>query len=87
MATRPTPGLLRLKKSFSKFSVPVTILGQNEPEYWGPGWKWKTFVRAAKASRADLVVFCDAYDSICLESLDSMLSKFATLSAPIIFSY
>jgi hypothetical protein len=79
--------LERLKSSLSKFQMSATPLGANEAEYWGHGWKWKTFIRAAKKSTADVVMHCDAYDCLCLESLDSMLSKFATLAAPIVFSY
>jgi hypothetical protein len=87
VATRTTAGLQRLQTSLLKFGGSLTVLGTNEPEYWGHGWRWKTFIRAAKASLADVVIHCDGYDSICLEPLSSMLAKFATLSHPIVFSY
>jgi hypothetical protein len=87
VATQSTPGLARLQTSLSKFAVPITILGQGEREYWGHGWRWKTFVRAAKASTADIVIHCDAYDSMCLSSLSDLLAKFASLAHPVVFSY
>jgi hypothetical protein len=87
VATQSTPGMARLQTSLSKFGVPITILGQNEPQFWGLGWKWKTFVRATRASSADTVVFCDGYDTVCLDSLSNITAKFATLSHPIVFSY
>jgi hypothetical protein len=87
VATRPTPGLARLQTSLSKFAVPITILGQGEREYWGHGWRWKTFIRAARASTADTVIHCDAYDSMCLDSLTNLLAKFASLAHPVVFSY
>ena len=87
LATRTAPGLARLQASLTKFSVPVTILGQNELGFRGFAWKWKSFIRAAKASSADTVIYCDGYDTICLDSLSSMATKFAGLAHPIIFSY
>ncbi|SRR6266487_3931183 len=87
VATAQTPGLARLQASLSKFGVPITILSENEPQFWGLCWKWKTFIRACKASSADVVIFCDGYDSLCLESLAGMAPKFASLGHPIVFSY
>lgn len=87
VATQTTPGLQRLQRSLSKFGVPITVLGQTEPEFWGSGWRWRTFIRAAKASPADVVIHCDGYDSMCLEPLNGLLTKFVTLSHPIVFSY
>ncbi len=87
VATQPTPGLVRLQASLSKSGTPITILGQTETQFWGFGWKWKSFVRATKASSADTVAFCDGYDTICLDSLQSMSAKFASLAHPIVFSY
>jgi hypothetical protein len=87
VATQPTPGLTRLQSSLSKFNVPITILGQGEREYWGHGWRWKTFIRAARASTADTVIHCDGYDSVCLDSLPNLLAKFASLSHPVVFSF
>jgi hypothetical protein len=86
VATQSTPGLTRLQSSLSKFGVPVTILGQGEREYWGHCWRWKTFIRAARASTADTVIHCDAYDSVCLDSLPNLVTKFASLSHPVVFS-
>ena len=87
VATQSTPGLTRLQLSLSKFAVPITVLGQGEREYWGHGWRWKTFIRAAKTSTADIVIHCDAYDSLCLSSLADLTAKFASLSHPIVFSH
>jgi len=87
VATAQTPGLARLQASLSKLAVPITILGESEPQFWGLGWKWKTFIRACKTSAADTVVFCDGYDSLCLDSLTTMQTKFASLAHPIVFSY
>lgn len=87
VATRPTPGLARLQTSLSKFGVPITLLGQNEREYWGHGWRWKTFIRGAKASSSDTVIHCDGYDSMCLDSLANIVTKFESLAHPIVFSY
>ncbi len=87
VATQATSGLARLQSSLSKFAVPITILGQGEREYLGHGWRWKMFVRAAKASTADIVIHCDAYDSICLDSLSNLLAKFASLAHPLVFSH
>jgi len=87
VATQATPGLTRLHSSLSKFGASITLLGQGEREYWGHGWRWKTLIRAVKTSSADTVVFCDGYDSVCLESLANLLTKFASLSHPIVFSY
>lgn len=87
VVTRATPGLARLRASLDKFGLPITVLGTGEAEYWGHGWKWKTFIRAARASTADLVVHCDAYDSLCLTPLSELQAKFASLSHPIVFSY
>jgi hypothetical protein len=87
VATSTTPGLVRLQRSLSKFGLPITILGADEPEYWGHGWRWKTFIRAAKTSSASTVIHCDGYDSVCLESLTEMMAKFEALGHPIVFSY
>jgi hypothetical protein len=87
VATKESPGLDRLNWSLSKFEVPITRLGQNEAEYWGHGWRWKTFIRAARGSSADIVIHCDAYDCICLSSMPDILGKFASLAHPIVFSY
>ncbi len=87
VATKPTQGLARLQASLTKFGVPVTVLGQSEPQFLGLGWKWKAFVRGAKASSADTVAFCDGYDTICVDSLQDMTAKFASLAHPIVFSY
>jgi hypothetical protein len=73
--------------SLSKFGARVAILGQNEPYFWGMGWKWKTFVRAAAKSQADTVGFCDGYDTLCLDSIPEMQAKFESLAHPIVFSY
>lgn len=87
VATRPTPGLARFKSSLAKFNLTVTALGEGEAEYWGHGWRWKTFIRAVKASTADTVLHCDGYDSVCLSASPEVLTKFASLSHPIVFSY
>ena len=87
VATKVTSGLERLQMSLAKFEVPMTILGQGEAEFWGYGWRWKTFIRALNDSASDTVVHCDAYDTMCLEPLDSLLAKFATFSHPIVFGY
>ncbi len=87
VATRPVPGLARLQRSLSRFRVPITILGESEPDYLGHAWRWKTFIRAVRASEAEIVVHCDAYDTVCLEVLDNLIAKFATLDHPIVFSY
>ena len=87
VATKATPGLERLQTSLAKFGVAITILGQNEPDYWGHGWKWKTFVRATKASTADVAIHCDAYDSVCLGPLADLVTKFTSLAHPLVFSY
>jgi len=87
VATQATEGLTRLQTSLSKFGVPITILGQGEQQFWGLGWKWKTLIRAARASSVDTVLFCDAYDSMCLDSLTSIANKFASLGHKILFSY
>jgi len=87
VVTRPTPGLVRLQSSLSKFSTTINLLGTAEGEYWGHGWRWKTLIRAVKNSAADTVVFCDGYDSVCLDSLANMLVKFTALAHPIVFSY
>ena len=85
IATSSTPGLDRLRKSLSVFEVPVTVLGQGD-YFAGHCWKWKRFIRAARASQAEIVIHCDAYDSICLTTLDQMSSRFESLAHPIIFS-
>src|ERR1044072_3922573 len=87
VATKPDPGLTRLQASLTKFSVPLTVLGQNEAEYWGHCWRWKTVIRAARESSADIVMHCDGYDVMCLDSLSSVESKFASLNHPIVFGY
>lgn len=87
VATKPTPDLLRFKASLAKFSLTVTVLGEGEAEYWGHGWRWKTFIRAVKASNANTVLHCDGYDSLCLSASSEVLTKFASLSRPIVFSY
>lgn len=87
VATRPTPGLARLQASLGKFGFPITILGQGEREYWGHGWRWKMFARAAKASTADIVMHCDGYDSICLSSVANLVTKFSSIGHPMVFSY
>lgn len=86
IATQPKPGLERLRKSLSLFGVPITTLGKDEPGYWGHCWRWKTFIRAVKASRADTVIHCDGYDTVCLGPLTDLLTKFASLGHPIVFS-
>jgi hypothetical protein len=87
VATQVTPGLTRFQASLTKFGTSISVLGASEPEYWGMGWRWKTFIRAAQASAADVVIHCDAYDTLCLERLDSVLAKFASMAQPIVFSY
>src|SRR6266704_18597 len=87
VATHPTPGLARLQKSSARVGVAMTILGEREPEYWGHGWKWKTFIRAAKLSSADTIIHCDGYDSVCLEPLAAILRKFESLRHPVVFSF
>ena len=87
VATQNTSGWQRLQASLSKFNVPVTVLGQNEPEFWGLCWKWKTFVRAARQSSADTVIHCDAYDSVCLQSLSDVIAGYQSFGHPIVFSY
>src|SRR3989442_409587 len=87
LATQATSGLVRLQESLAHFSVPITILGQNEPQYWGHGWRWKRFIGAAKASSADAVIHCDAYDSLCLDSVSNLLAKFQAMAKSIVFSY
>jgi len=42
---------------------------------------------AARSNLADTVIFCDGYDSVCLDSLASMTTKFASLGHAIIFSH
>lgn len=85
IATEPTAGLARLQKSLAAFGVPITLLGQGN-YYAGHCWRWKTFISAARSSQADVVIHCDAYDSICLATLDEMLNRFASLAHPIVFS-
>lgn len=87
VATQSTPGLARLQTSLSKFGVSITKLAEGESQYWGHGWRWKTLIRAVKASSVNTVVFCDGYDSLCLDSVATMQTKFASLGHPIVFSY
>lgn len=87
VATQTRQGLVRLQASLTKFGAPIIILGQNEPQFWGYGWRWKTFITAAKASTADVVIHCDGYDSMCLSPLSDLQTKFASLTHPIVFSY
>lgn len=86
IATQPTAGLARLRTSLSLFGVALTVLGQDEPEYRGHCWRWKTFIRAVKASQADTVIHCDAYDAVCVRPLTALLTEFAFLAHPIVFS-
>jgi hypothetical protein len=68
VATQGTVGLDCLRMSLSRFSVSSTILGQDEAEFWGCGWRWKTFNRAARASQAERVIRCAGCDSMHREA-------------------
>ena len=87
IATRSTPGFVRLLRSVAKFGVHLTILARNEARYFGGAWRWKQFIQGVKASRARIVIHCDAYDTVCLEPLGCLLEKFAGSSHAILFSY
>lgn len=85
IATSPTAGLSRLTGSLAKVGFPVTLLGENEPTFRGYGWKWKTFVHAARRSVADTVMYFDGYDSVCMGPEAELPDKITELRHPIVF--
>ena len=86
IATEERLGLQRLVASakYFGFSSIVAGLGEIFPGY---GWKFKRMLTVARDSRADLILFADAYDSICLAPASDVLAKFSALGHPIVFSH
>jgi hypothetical protein len=86
VATERNDGFLRFSSSLARFGVVPILRGVGE-FFHGYGWRFKKLVSAVRNSLADVVLFADAFDTVCLESPSLALERFAALQHPIVFSF
>jgi len=86
VATDRNTGFTRFDASLARFAVRPIVLGTGEI-FHGYAWRFKKLVRAVRDSVATVILFADAYDTLCLESPSLALEKFAAFNHPIVFSF
>jgi hypothetical protein len=86
VATERNAGLDRFSASLTRFAAQPVVCGRGE-FFHGYAWRFKKLVAAVREATADVVVFADAYDSVCLEDPALALERFAALGHPIVFSF
>jgi hypothetical protein len=86
VATERNAGLDRFSASITRFGAQPVVCGRGE-FFHGYAWRFKKLVAAVRDSTADVVVFADAYDSVCLEDPGLAVERFGALGHPIVFSF
>lgn len=86
VATDRNDGFFRFEASLTRFAVRPTVPGVGET-FHGYAWRFKKLVRAARQSASPVILFADAYDTICLAPPLLALEKFAAFNHPIVFSF
>jgi hypothetical protein len=86
VATEQNEGFVRFSASLAAFGVQPTVRGTGEV-FHGYAWRFKQLVSAVRASTADLILFADAYDTLCLANPLLALPTFQSFGHPIVFSF
>jgi hypothetical protein len=86
VATERNEGFLRFSSSLARFGMVPALRGVGE-FFHGYGWRFKKLVSAVRNSLAEVVLFADAFDTVCLESPLVALERFAAFHHPIVFSF
>jgi hypothetical protein len=86
VATERNAGADRFTASVTRFGVEPVVCGRGE-FFHGYAWRFKKLVQAVRDSTADVVMFADAYDSVCLEDAAVALERFRAFGHPILFSF
>jgi hypothetical protein len=86
VATERNEGFLRFSSSLARFAVVPNLSGVGE-FFHGYGWRFKKLVSSVRTSLAEVILFADAFDTVCLEPPLLALERFAALQHPIVFSF
>lgn len=95
VASDPTDGYERFMESCRIMGCPVVTLGMGEPWVWdltnspGGGKKinlFKKYLDQFDTDDRSVMVFTDSYDVVMVDSLQSILMKFLSFNADVVFS-
>src|ERR1051326_1369186 len=86
LATEIRPGYTRFLGSCKHQGITPIIVEMGSAS-WGFGWRFKRLIAAIKSLNTELILHCDAFDSVCLRNLPTAIENFAELNHAWVFSY